>query len=66
MEEVNPDLSFSEWLDEFLGKNGIEPDKKNFFKEKIFAIDPTLNYEELFRKGIHIGMEFVRIEQKKN
>ena len=31
MEEMNPDLSFSEWLDEFLGKIGVEPEKNNFF-----------------------------------
>ena len=28
--DVNPDLSFSEWLDECLGKIGMEPEKKNF------------------------------------
>ena len=62
MEEVNPDLSFSEWLDECLGKIGIEPEKKNIFKDKILALDPTLNFEEGFRKGIHIAKEFYRIE----
>ena len=30
IKEVNTDLSVSEWLDECLGKIGMEPEKKNF------------------------------------
>ena len=62
MEEVNQ----YEGIDECLGKIGIEPEKKNFFKDKLSALDPTLNFEEAFRKGIHIAKEFYRIEQKQN
>ena len=66
MEEVNQYLSFYECIDECLGKIGIEPEKKNFFKDKLSALDPNLNFEKAFRKGIHIAKEFYRIEQKQN
>ena len=66
MEELCPDISFYEWLDKCLGKFGIEPEKRKFFEDIVSAVDPTLNFEEAFRKGIHIGKEFVRIEQKEH
>ena len=62
MEEVNQ----YEGIDECLGKIGIEPEKKNFFKDKLSALDPNLDFEKAFRKGIHIAKEFYRIEQKQN
>ena len=55
MKEVNPDLSLPEQIDEYLGNFGLDFKKKDFLKEKIFALDAVLELEEAFRKGIQIS-----------
>ena len=37
MKEVSPDLSLPEQIDEYLGKFGLEQEKKDFFERRNFC-----------------------------
>ena len=63
MKEVSPDLSIPEQIDEYLGKFGLDQEKKDFFKDKIFALDANLEVEEVFRKGIQFSKEYEIAEE---
>ena len=63
MKEVSPDLSIPEQIDEYLGKFGLDQEKKDFFKDKIFALDANLEVEEVFRKGIQFSKEYEIVEE---
>ena len=59
MKEVSPDLSLPEQIDDYLGKFGLDQEKKDFFKDKMFSLDlTTLEVEEAFRKGIQFSKEY--------
>ena len=63
MKEVSPDLSIPEQIDEYLGKFGLDQEKKDFFKDKNFALDANLEVEEVFRKGIQFSKEYEIAEE---